>query len=252
MFASPSSHVCPKPLFASLMWGCQLPSCTWNSRQLHVWCLWADSTFCIKTRLSYRLPTAQVLEPPTWVSRGAWNSSMRSMRRSKKTTEPNVLFTMRRPIQDTVIYIRVKGKENLRHSKITSESLTQTIEKNWEKQCHITAVLRMWAQSCDPVDCNLPGSSGHGILQTRILEWVAISLSRESSQGSNICLLHCRQILYHSNITYIMYLSIYELIFIHANCHLRGDEENESSYLCMLLLLLLLSCFSHVRLCVTQ
>ena len=252
MFASPSSHVCPKPLFASLMWGCQLPSCTWNSRQLHVWCLWADSTFCIKTRLSYRLPTAQVLEPPTWVSRGAWNSSMRSMRRSKKTTEPNVLFTMRRAIQDTVIYIRVKGKENLRHSKITSESLTQTIEKNWEKQCHITAVLHVCAQSCDPVDCNLPGSSGHGILQTRILEWVAISLSRESSQGSNICLLHCRQILYHSNITYIMYLSIYEFIFIHANCHLRGDEENESSYLCMLLLLLLLSCFSHVRLCVTQ
>ena len=197
MFASPSSHVCPKPLFASLMWGCQLPSCTWNSRQLHVWCLWADSTFCIKTRLSYRLPTAQVLEPPTWVSRGAWNSSMRSMRRSKKTTEPNVLFTMRRAIQDTVIYIRVKGKENLRHSKITSESLTQTIEKNWEKQCHITAVLHVCAQSCDPVDCNLPGSSGHGILQTRILERVAISLSRESSQGLNICLLRCRQILYH-------------------------------------------------------
>ena len=28
---------------------------------------------------------------------------------------------------------------------------------------------------CDPVDCNLPGSSVHGILQARILEWVAIS-----------------------------------------------------------------------------
>ena len=28
---------------------------------------------------------------------------------------------------------------------------------------------------CDPVDCSPPGSSIHGILQTRILEWVAIS-----------------------------------------------------------------------------
>ena len=28
---------------------------------------------------------------------------------------------------------------------------------------------------CDPVNCNLPGSSLHGILQARILEWVAIS-----------------------------------------------------------------------------
>ena len=28
---------------------------------------------------------------------------------------------------------------------------------------------------CDPVDCNLPGSSVHGILQARVLEWAAIS-----------------------------------------------------------------------------
>ena len=28
---------------------------------------------------------------------------------------------------------------------------------------------------CDPVDCSPPGSSVHGILQARILEWVAIS-----------------------------------------------------------------------------
>ena len=34
---------------------------------------------------------------------------------------------------------------------------------------------------CDPVDCSLPGFSVHGILQTRIVEWVTISFSRESS-----------------------------------------------------------------------
>jgi len=38
------------------------------------------------------------------------------------------------------------------------------------------------AQSCptlwDPIDCNLPGSSVHGIFQARILEWVSISFSR--------------------------------------------------------------------------
>ena len=34
----------------------------------------------------------------------------------------------------------------------------------------------------NPMDCNLPGSSIHGILQARILEWVAISFSRRSSQ----------------------------------------------------------------------
>ena len=39
-------------------------------------------------------------------------------------------------------------------------------------------------QSCltfhDPMDCSPPGSSVHGILQARILEWVAIPFSRES------------------------------------------------------------------------
>ena len=35
---------------------------------------------------------------------------------------------------------------------------------------------------CDPVDCGPPGSSIHGIFQARILEWVAISFSRGSSQ----------------------------------------------------------------------
>ena len=35
---------------------------------------------------------------------------------------------------------------------------------------------------CDPMDCSLPGSSVHGIFQARILEWVAISFFRRSSQ----------------------------------------------------------------------
>ena len=32
------------------------------------------------------------------------------------------------------------------------------------------------------MDCSLPGSSVHGILQARILEWVSIIFSKESSQ----------------------------------------------------------------------
>ena len=35
---------------------------------------------------------------------------------------------------------------------------------------------------CDPVDCSPPNSSVHGILQARLLEWVAMPVSRESSQ----------------------------------------------------------------------
>ena len=35
---------------------------------------------------------------------------------------------------------------------------------------------------CDPIDCSLPSSSVHGILQARIVDWVAISFSRGSSR----------------------------------------------------------------------
>ena len=45
---------------------------------------------------------------------------------------------------------------------------------------------------CEPVDGRPPGSPVHGISQTRILEWVAISFSR-----GPLHLLHCKQILYH-------------------------------------------------------
>ena len=57
------------------------------------------------------------------------------------------------------------------------------------------------AQLCltlfDPMDCSLPGSSVHGILQARVLEWVAIFLLQGIflTQGSNPGLPHSRQIL---------------------------------------------------------
>ena len=38
---------------------------------------------------------------------------------------------------------------------------------------------RVWL--CNPMDCSLPGSSVHGVLQIRILEWLAITHSRGSS-----------------------------------------------------------------------
>ena len=44
-------------------------------------------------------------------------------------------------------------------------------------------VTQLCPTLCDPVDCSPPGSSVHGILQARILDWVAISLSRGSSQS---------------------------------------------------------------------
>ena len=55
---------------------------------------------------------------------------------------------------------------------------------------------------CHPMDCSLPGSAVHGILQTKIPEWVATSSSRSSSQPRNrthFFYVSCigRRVLYH-------------------------------------------------------
>ena len=55
---------------------------------------------------------------------------------------------------------------------------------------------------CNPMDCSLPGTSVHGILQSRIVEGVAMQgivviPGIVVIQGSSLGLLHCRQTLYH-------------------------------------------------------
>ena len=82
----------------------------------------------------------------------------------------------------------------------------RVIISNWVKW--ESEVAQSCPTLCDPMDCSLPGFSLHGILQARVLEWVAISFSRGSSrprdfllqgifptQGSNPGLPHSRQTL---------------------------------------------------------
>ena len=66
-------------------------------------------------------------------------------------------------------------------------SIDEWIKKMWyihirEKKKMEVLVTQLCLTFCDPKDYNLPGSSVHGILQARILEWVAITFSRGSSQ----------------------------------------------------------------------
>ena len=48
--------------------------------------------------------------------------------------------------------------------------------------CCCGLVAKACLTLCDPVDCSPPGSSVHGILQARVLEWGAISFSRGPSR----------------------------------------------------------------------
>ena len=67
-----------------------------------------------------------------------------------------------------------------------------------------TKSLQPCLSLCNPKDCSPPGSSVHGILQAKILEWVAIPSSRGSSwprDRTHFSYISCtgRQILYHQH-----------------------------------------------------
>ena len=86
--------------------------------------------------------------------------------------------------------------------RIKNVSIVKNIITCWNEHtlgCHCFLVPKSCLTLCDPMDCSPPGSSVHGILQARILEWVAISLFPGSSwpRGQTLISLTGRQILYH-------------------------------------------------------
>ena len=53
---------------------------------------------------------------------------------------------------------------------------------SWDLCCRNKIVCQSCLTLCNSMDCSSPGSSAHGILQARILEWVAVPFSRGSSR----------------------------------------------------------------------
>ena len=78
---------------------------------------------------------------------------------------------------------------------------------------------------CNSVDYSPPGSSVHGISQTRILEWVAISFSRGSSQPrdqTHVSWIR-RQILYHwaTREALSIFFTVILILGISIWCHIK-------------------------------
>ena len=86
---------------------------------------------------------------------------------------------------------------------------------------------------CDPVDCSPPGSSVHGILQARILEWIGISFSRGSSQLRDLTQVSCIAgrcfILWATIFILVFKISIYELF---RNTKIKITSHGNSYCIC--------------------
>ena len=95
-----------------------------------------------------------------------------------------------RPRLKAVLEPQPQAFQPLRHVRSLEWMPSDPIHRIWYRNQDLTSCVEVkWrevAQSCltlcDPMDYSLQGSSVHGILQARVLEWVAISFSRGSSR----------------------------------------------------------------------
>ena len=83
--------------------------------------------------------------------------------------------------------------------------------------------LQLWLTLCNAMDSSLPGSSVHGVLQARILEWVAMPSSRGYTHTHTHTHTHIHICLY----TYTSVIRIYIYIYIDFP---SGSDGKESAY----------------------
>ena len=102
-------------------------------------------------------------------------------------------------LNDTQAGIKI-ARRNINNLRYTGDNILMA-ESEEELSVSVCSVARSCPILCDPIDCSPPDSSVHGILQARILEWVAIpppgDLPNPDIEPVSPASPHCRWILYH-------------------------------------------------------
>ena len=80
------------------------------------------------------------------------------------------------------IMINLKTETGIIFSPLGKLNESKTSHRLTGRRCGARAVSQSCPTLCDPMDCSPPGSSVHGLLQARTLEWVAMPSSRGSSR----------------------------------------------------------------------
>ena len=107
------------------------------------------------------------------MNKPAWRASVHSIAENQAWLKQ--LSTSRQEISWN---LRVADSQ---HRWVTLDVQQGSLGGFWYSSLLLSAQALLSHRLCDPMDCSPPGSSVHGILQARILEWVAIPSSRGSS-----------------------------------------------------------------------
>ena len=118
-----------------------------------------------------------------------WWQVLRNSRRQKTRELQSHLATCLERSQHTSLaaLFTTEGMQQTRCA--SAETKMQYLQQNIP--CVCAKSLQSCPTLCDPMDCSPPGSSVHGTLQARILEWVATPSSRGSTQPRDQSCISC-------------------------------------------------------------
>ena len=121
---------------------------------------------------------------------------------------------------------------NLENSAVTTGLEKVSCHSNpKERQCQRMINVKVKSLSCltlcDPMDCSLPGSSVHGILQAIVLEWIAISFSRGSSRPRDRTWVSC---IVDRCFTIQATMEVQMIKLLHNCTHLTLWQSNTQNY----------------------
>ena len=114
-------------------------------------------------------------------AQGRWEVSLEELRNCSRAHRPLLLWVEQGPPTPSKSYVRSQQPVSQNVTLFRARVFTEVIKLKW---CH-WKVKESFAQLSptlgDPMDCSPPSFSVHGILQARILEWVAMPSSRGPS-----------------------------------------------------------------------
>ena len=111
--------------------------------------------------------------------------------------ESTFYYTLQTSLQSNKVPGRVCGMGRRQEQRMDELPLCQAGDEGWlgsssgalNPMCVHAQSRQLYLTLWDPMNCNPPGSSVHGILQARIVEWVAMPSSRGPSSSRSPALL---------------------------------------------------------------
>ena len=146
-----------------------------------VWCVLLG-LICVFSQLSIHYYVIEIMQLCIMLFHTSWIFIISKSQNHEHLITKNTLYQLN--LEGKKCHPAFLGDKNFRKDKSGNKPLDRYWQ-SYDQNIGGGGLVTKSCPTCDPKDCSLAGSSVHDILQVRILDWVATSFSRVSSQPRN-------------------------------------------------------------------